>query len=185
MFYPTGKKETYKKTLIEYKNRGMDLESLINSSNDYYLENDKAVIYKKPTPIGLVDVDYKKGEIKSAYFASKSTLDYNGVYKGRYLDFDAKESHSKTSFPLSNISPHQIEHIKRVLRQDGITFLIVSIANCYYLLKGEDLLEFIKSNERKSIPLDYFKNNCMVIKEKLRPRLDYLEIVDKIYFKGE
>ena len=185
MFYPTGKKETYKKTLVEYKNRGMNLESLINAANDYYLDSDKAVIYKKPTPIGLVDVDYKKGEIKSAYFSSKSTLDYNGVYRGKYLDFDAKESHVKTSFPLSNISSHQIEHIKRVIKHGGIAFLIVSIGCCYYLLKGEDLLDFISNNERKSIPIDYFKKNCESIEEKLRPRLDYLKIIDKIYFEGE
>ena len=185
MFYPDGKKEIYKKNIIDYKNRGMNLESLINAANDYYLENDIAVIYKKPTPIGLVDVDYKKGEIKSAYFASKSTLDYNGVYKGKYLDFDAKESHAKTSFPLSNISAHQIEHIKKVLKQGGIAFLIIAIANNYYLIKGEDLLEFISKNDRKSIPFDYFKSNCHTIMERLRPRLDYLKVVDEIYFKGE
>ena len=182
MFYPNGQKETFKRNRIDYKNRGMNLETIINASNDYYLDNDIAVIYKKPTPIGLVDVDYKKGEIKSAYFASKSTLDYNGVYKGRYLDFDAKESHSKTSFPLSNISSHQIKHIERVIKQHGIAFLIVFIASNYYLLKGEDLLEFISCNKRKSIPLDYFMKNCHVIEEKLRPRLDYLKVIDEIYF---
>ena len=185
MFYPDGKKNTYKKNVIDYKNRGMNLESLINNANEYYLENDIAVIYKKPTPIGLVDVDYKKGEIKRAYFSSKSTLDYNGVYRGKYLDFDAKESHIKTSFPLSNISLHQIEHIKKVIKQDGIAFLIVAFSNTYYLLKGDNLLEFIENNNRKSIPLEYFKNNCYVIEEKLRPRLDYLRVIDKIYFKGE
>ena len=88
----------------------MNLESLINDANDYYLEMNKAVIYKKPTPIGLVDVDYKKGEIKKAFFKEKSTFDYNGIYKGKYIDFEAKESKSKTSFPLSNIHEHQIKH---------------------------------------------------------------------------
>lgn len=185
MFYPTGKKEIYKKTIIDYKNRGMELENIINTSNEYYLENDIAVIYKKPTPIGLVDVDYKKGEIKSAYFKEKSTLDYNGIYKGRYLDFDAKESHVKTSFPLSNISMHQIEHIRRVIKHDGIAFLIISINGSYFLLKGEELLKFIEENARKSIPYAYFKQNCKVINEKLRPRLDYLSAIDELYFKGE
>lgn len=185
MFYPTGQKKTYKKTIINYKNRGMDLESMINASNKYYLENDIAVIYKKPTPIGLIDVDYKKGEIKSAYFSSKSTLDYNGVYRGKYLDFDAKESHIKSSFPLSNISKHQIEHIRRIINHKGISFLIIYIANCYYLIKGEDLIDFIDNNKRKSIPLSYFEENCKKIEEKLNPRLDYLKVIDRLYFKGE
>ena len=53
----------------------MSLEGLINQANEYYLDEDKAVIYKKPTPIGLEKVDYKKGEIKKAHFQAKSTFD--------------------------------------------------------------------------------------------------------------
>lgn len=185
MFYPDGKRQSFKKNVIEYKNRGMDLESLINHANEYYLDNDIAVIYKKPTPIGLVDVDYKKGEIKSAFFKEKSTFDYNGIYKGCYIDFEAKESHVKTSFPLSNIHPHQITHLKRILHHGGIAFFIIYIASEYYLLKGEDFIEFIENNDRKSIPLSYFKDKCYKIEEKLRPTLDYIRIVDKVYFKGE
>ena len=100
LYYPSGLKKEYRKNVINYSNRGMNLEYLINNANKYYLENDIAVIHKKPTPIQLVDVDYKKNEIKKAYFKDKSTLDYNGLYKGKYIDFDAKEAHTKTSFPL-------------------------------------------------------------------------------------
>ena len=68
MKYPGNINKTYKRE-INYKNRGMDLECLINEACKYYLENDMAVIYKKPTPIGVVDVDYKNGAvIKKAYF---------------------------------------------------------------------------------------------------------------------
>ncbi len=185
MFYPTGQKKEYQKSVITYKNRGMSLENLINSANEYYLDNDLAAIYKKPTPIGLVSVDYKKNEIKKAYFKDKSTLDYNGLYKGKYLDFDAKESHSHTSFSLSNIHEHQIKHISRVLRLGGIAFLIVYINYKYYILRGEDLIDFIDNNDRKSIPISFFKEKCYEIEERLRPTLDYLKIVDKIYFKGD
>lgn len=183
MLYPGSSKKVYQKTVINYKNRGMSLESLINTANDYYIEIDKAVIYKKPTPIGLVNVDYKKNEIKKAYFKDKSTFDYNGIYKGKYIDFEAKESHNKTSFPLSNIHAHQIEHLKRVLRHGAISFFIVYINDEYYLMKGEDFLDFINNNTRKSIPYDFFKEKCYRIKEKLRPNIDYLEVVDEVYFK--
>lgn len=185
MNYPFVKSGKYKKNVIDYRNRGMDLESLINASNEYYLEISKAVIYKKPTPIGIINVDYSKNRITDAYFKDKSTFDYNGVYKNRYIDFEAKESHSKTSFPLSNIHPHQIEHLKRILKHGAISFLIVSIRDEYYLLKGEDLLAFIELNERKSIPYEFFKEKCYRIEEKLRPNLDYLSVVDEVYFKGE
>ena len=48
MNYPNKINKTYKKT-ISYANRGMDLENLINQINEFYLENNIAVIYKKPT----------------------------------------------------------------------------------------------------------------------------------------
>ncbi len=185
MNYPFKQREKYEKSVIDYRNRGMDLEALINQANDYYLDSDKAVIYKKPTPIGLIDVDYKKGRIKDAYFKDKSTFDYNGIYRGKYIDFEAKESHSRTSFPLKNIHPHQFLHLKRILKHGAIAFLIVEINDEYYLLDGMELLNFVDNNTRKSIPYEFFKKNAKEIKVKLRPTLDYLEVVDEVYFKGE
>lgn len=185
MNYPFASKDKYQKNVIDYRNRGMDLEGLINRANEYYLEEDRAVIYKKPTPIGILHVDYKVNRIKDAYFKDKSTFDYNGIYRGKYIDFEAKESRSKTSFPLHNIHEHQIEHLRRILKHGAISFLIVEIRNEYYLLRGEDLIEFIDTNTRKSIPYDFFTKKCFKIEEKLRPTIDYLSVVDRVYFKGE
>ena len=175
-------KKIYSKTNIQYGNRGMDLESDINITNKYYLDNNIAVIYKKPTPIKIIKVVYPQNMIKEAYFESPSTLDYNGIYKGRYLDFDVKETKSKTSFPLSNIHPHQLEHMRRVLEHQGITFLIVSFVTLdeIYLIKGEILLEEIKNNNRKSIPISVFREKCFKIKVKYSPRIDYLKVLDEV-----
>ena len=41
-----------------YKNRGMFLENIINDSNTYYNSIDKCLIYKKPTPIKVLNVSY-------------------------------------------------------------------------------------------------------------------------------
>ena len=166
--------------LINYGNRGMTLESDLNLTNDYYKENNIALIYKKPTPIKVLKVNETKTRIKDGYYEQKSTLDYNGVYHGKYLEFDAKETNSKTSFPITNIHLHQIEHIKNVIRHQGIVFLIIrfNYHNKTYLLPGNNLIEFLNTNERKSIPLEYFQNNCKEIILKYRPRLDYLKIID-------
>ena len=88
-----------------FANRGMRFEEAINQSNEYYLTHDKAVVHKKPTPLQIVKVDYPKRSaavIKEAYFRQPSTTDYNGVYQGYYLDFEAKETKNKRSFPLKN-----------------------------------------------------------------------------------
>lgn len=164
-----------------YANRGMVLEHDINETNEYYLIHNIALIYKKPTPIKVVQVEYPKNMIKEAYFNEPSTLDYNGIYKEKYLEFDAKETASKTSFPISNIHKHQLEHIKRVLYFGGIAFLIVRFTslNETYILLGNDLITFINSSKRKSIPITYFKEKGFLVELKYTPRLDYIKIIDK------
>ena len=166
--------------LINYGNRGMTLENDINLTNDYYKEKKIALIYKKPIPIKVLRVNDTKTRIKDGFYETKSTLDYSGIYKEKYIEFDAKETNSRTSFPLSNIHMHQIEHIKNIIYYGGIAFLIIRF-NSYnetYLLLGNDLISYIDSNTRKSIPYSYFKDNCKEIKLLYSPRLDYLKIID-------
>lgn len=155
----------------------MDLEELINNSNKYYLDEDIALIYKKPTPIGIKKTNYKNGTIEG-FFKEQSTLDYNGIYKGYYIDFDAKVTNSNTSFPLSNIHDHQLKHIEGIIRHGGISFLIISINEEIYLLSGEKLLQFIKDSNRKSIPYTYIKENAIKIDFTIKPTIDYLKAVD-------
>lgn len=184
MLYPGCIKKEYKRN-ISHKNRGMKLENLINETNEFYIENDIAIIYKKPTPILVCNVDYKKNKILEGYYKIPSTLDYNGIYKGKYIDFDAKETLNKTSFPLSNIHAHQLLHMKRVINHGGISFLIIKINSQYYLLDGKIIIDFIENNTRKSIPYDFIKEKGLIIKEGIRPALDYIKIIDKFYFKEE
>lgn len=186
--YPNGIKKTshnQKKLEINYKNRGMTLESDINISNEYYRDIDKAFIYKKPTPIKITKVDYPsrdKTVIKEAFFTVPSTTDYNGIYKGKYIDFEAKETKSKTAFALTNIHPHQIKHIENIYNHNGIAFLLIRFTslNETYLLTAEKFINYIKVTEKKSIPIKYFKENAYLIKDGYKPRIDYLKIIDNL-----
>ena len=184
MLYPNSINKDYKRN-ISHKNRGMKLENLINLSNEYYLDNDIAIIYKKPTPILVCSVDYKNNKILEGYYKIPSTLDYNGIYKGKYIDFDAKETLNKTSFPLQNLHEHQLLHMKRVIKHGGISFLIIKMNGFYYLLDGKDIINFIDNNKRKSIPFKFIEKNGKIIKEGISPALDYIHIIDEIYFKEE
>jgi recombination protein U len=188
MKYPDGtanKSNTY----INYSNRGMTLEDDINKTNEYYLTINKAIIHKKPTPIQVTKVDYSRNGtiIKEAYFKIPSTTDYNGLYKGKYIDFEAKESKNKNSFPLANIHPHQINHIRSIIEHNGIVFLIVRFTtlNVNYLIKGEDFISFVDNNQRSSIPISFFKEKAYEMEMNYNPRLDYLKIIDVIYFGGD
>ena len=170
----------------KYANRGMDLEYDINSTNKYYLDNNIAVIYKKPTPIRVSKVSYKNNNSKiitEAFYEMPSTTDYNGIYKGKYIEFEAKETQKKTSFPLANFHEHQLKYMKKVINHGGICFVIIKMNNQNYLLKGEDLIKFIDENTRKSIPYEYLKEKGIVIKESYNPALDYLKIVDEVYLE--
>lgn len=184
MKYPSGIKLNTTKN-ITYDNRGMNLEEDINITNRYYIDNNIAFIYKKPTPLQITKVEFSRNNaiIKEAYFKEPSTTDYNGLYKGKYIDFEAKETESKTSFPLKNIHKHQINHIKNIVNNNGIAFVIVRFnkLNKTFLLLGEDLIHFITNNDRKSIPLDFFNKNAYLIEEKYSPRIDYLKIIDLLY----
>ena len=166
--------------LINYGNRGMTLENDINLTNEYYKEKGIALIYKKPIPIKVLKINSTKTRIEDAFYEKKSTLDYSGIYQEKYLEFDAKETNSKTSFPLSNLHNHQYLHIKDILKFKGIAFLIVrfNYHNKTYLLKGQTLIDYIENTNKKSIPLSFFEDNCQEIKIKYTPRLDYLKIID-------
>ena len=187
MRYPSGINKTFIKEK-KFDNRGMNLEDDINASNEYYLINNIACIYKKPTPIKLVKVNYPsrcEAKITEAYFKTPSTTDYNGIYKGKYIDFEAKETKAN-SFPLENIHAHQIKHLNTIVNMGGIGFIIVlfSKINEIYLLEIKEFNNFIIDNKRKSIPLEYFKEKGYKIDYKFNPRIDYLKIIDKLYFNG-
>ena len=197
MRYPNGKpyqkKENEKegsakghRTLLSAANRGMSLEEDINLSNDFYRDSGIALINKRPTPINIVKVDYTHGaRITDAYFEKQSTTDYNGVYKGRYIDFEAKNTKSNTAFPLSNISEHQIVHLKNVIKHGGIAFFIISfqMKDEVYLLDASFVIEFYEHGKRKSIPYEVFQKEAVLIKQDYSPRLHYIDAVDQLYFK--
>ena len=137
--------------------------------------------------MNIVKVDYSKGaRIVDAYFEKQSTTDYNGVYKGRYLDFEAKNTKSKTSFPLANIASHQMEHLKNVLKHNGIAFFIVEFQTLKeaYLLDASFVIHFYENGERKSIPYEVFKKEGILIKQGYAPRLNYIDAVEEKYFKN-
>ncbi|HNX16158.1 MAG TPA: Holliday junction resolvase RecU [Bacilli bacterium] len=186
-YHPIAKAKKKSKEDISFSsaNRGMSLEEDINLSNDHYLTSGILLITKRPTPIRVVKVDYSKGaKIIDAFFQKQSTTDYNGVYKGRYIDFEAKSTKNRSCFPLSNVSLHQIEHLKNVLNFGGIAFFIIEFAyhDQVYLLDASYVIDCYEHGERKSIPFATVCEKGVLIKRGYNPRLDYLPALDNLYF---
>lgn len=176
-----------------HASRGTSLEEDLNASNEYYRQRGIALIYKKPTPVQVVHVDYPrrgKAKITEAYYRTPSTTDYNGLYKGRYIDFEAKQTQNRTSFPYYLVQPHQVSHLKAVHAQGGIGFFIVRFTSLKetYLVDAMELIDAMAQNQKKSIPHAWFAEHGIRLQEGLYPRLAYLKAVEQKYnsiIKGE
>jgi recombination protein U len=172
-------------TVDSYKNRGMSLENEINLTLTYFKDKNLALMQKRTTPINVVQVDYAKGAvITKAYFEKQSSTDYNGVYKGKYVDFEAKSTLQKTSLPIANISSHQIDHLKQVIALKGIAFFIIEFQSFQrvYLVKAEDIIRFMDEEKRKSLPYSWIVEHGHLIPEGLTPRFNFLPILDRLFF---
>lgn len=135
------------------KNRGMLLEQLINKTIKLYKENHIALIHKKEVPISFSKIvkDGNKLKVKDGFVKSKSTLDYFGVYNGKFIAFEAKSTKEK-SLPFSNIKEHQFKYMSEVVSHGGISFFIIGFYkyNEFYLFNYEVLSHINK----KSISID-------------------------------
>lgn len=189
--YPNKKNSVItKRNCDNYMGRGMSLEDDLNKSNEYYIASGRALIHKKPIPIQIVKVDYPQrscAKITEAYYKTPSTTDYNGIYRGKAIDFEAKETKSTTSFPFKNIHLHQIKHLERVLQHGGIGFMIIRFSNLdeTYLIDAQFMITQYYESTRKSIPYEILKEHGSLVKQGITPRLHYLDNVDELYFKED
>ncbi|MCH3904383.1 MAG: Holliday junction resolvase RecU [Lactobacillus sp.] len=170
---------------VNFSDRGMTLEQQLNESNKYYLSQGLAVVHKKPTPVQIVKVDYPKRSravIREAYFRQASTTDYNGVYQGYYLDFEAKETRNKSSFPLKNFHPHQISHLQACLDQNGICFTVLKFVTLdrYFIVPASVIIAAWQDPDHSSISLETIVSKSIELECGYRPPLPYLTAVDRL-----
>lgn len=132
-----------------------ELEKTANKANLNYRKEKKALIQKVPTPILYT----RKGLI-----AQQSTVDYTGILapKGKGIAFDAKETKSKTSFPLANIHDHQLTFLELFEALGGVAFFLIHFKSVHpkkaFVTPLSLVQKYWGGEVRKSIPLEDFKD---------------------------
>ena len=173
-----GRNQQYSRS---HANRGRIFENLIDMTNNQYRNNNFADVRKVPSPVKILNVtgNQVKGKLESATW-----VDYSGIYKGQSIVFDAKETKQK-NFPLSNLTKGQYEFLRSWHLKGAKAFLLI----CFwiegknepeiYLLKFEQLEAAWLAKDKdgsKSIPLQFFRDNCQRIKSGIYA-VHYLEAV--------
>ena len=164
-------------------NMGMQFEKDISKSCDYYREIGVADIYKRPTPIKVVKMSKKHpGMIEEAYFEEKSTTDYVGIYKGKYIDFECKETiHS--SVPYHMIREQQYRHLEFIDRLGGIGFFLVSFKTYQevYLMDAKIILNEVKEKKHPGFKREFFIENGVQVKRSYNPPYLLLDAIDETF----
>jgi recombination protein U len=155
----------------------MQLEQEIESSNLVYQHKGIAVIQKIATP--FKPIRDRKGNFSKLIPAKKSTVDFIGCLNGRGIAFDAKETIERTSFPLRNVHDHQTRYLKRYKDCGGYAFLLVRFVkhNETYILPIKEFIKWhdaVPNGGRKSIPYEWFLENCESVWSRNGIVLDYL-----------
>ncbi len=164
-------------------NMGMAFESDISKCCDYYRSKGIADIYKRPTPIKVVKMSKTKpGMIEEAYFEAKSTTDYVGIYKGKYIDFECKET-IHDSVPYHMIREQQYEHLSFILSLGGIGFFLVSFKSYQevYLMKASIILEAIKEKKHPGFKREFFMEHGIRLERSYLPPYKLIEAIDKAF----
>ncbi|WP_206773305.1 Holliday junction resolvase RecU [Bacillus cereus group sp. N6] len=165
------------------KNNGLSLERTINQSNEIYKQKSRALITKRSTPIQVLKSKGK--QIISGLYAKKSTVDYEGIYNGYAVAFEAKSTINSSSFPLKNIYEHQISYLEQAEKMGALCFFLLEFRtlNIVYLMPFKVVHGYIKRAQqgyRKSIPLNEFNLYGYKVCNQKEIPLDYLPYIDEL-----
>lgn len=133
--------------MINYQNRGMFLESIINKTIAYYDCHDWAIFHKKSLPIKFTGVEKNKMKLQTAWISAKSTVDYYGVYQGHFVAFEVKNTNTHR-FYLKNIKEHQSNYLKKVIKHHGISFYLIGFEkiNRYFIINADLVHNWLKKS---------------------------------------
>ena len=175
--YPNGSQYKPSSNPLTTISKGMDLEAMINNTNQFYYQNNLAWVVKYPTPIHVMQT--QGNFITKAVYNTPSCCDYIGFRKGHGFIFEAKTTQNKSRFYINQIAPHQLLHLHDALNQGCSAFIIVyfKIHQKTYFLDAAHLLNSIQ-NGVKSYTIEQFNQaHCLIESKNIQCPLDYLSFI--------
>lgn len=131
------------------KNKGMFLETILNYTIKYYYQEKIALFYQRPIDIIPVTTKFinNKKIITKGYFKAKSSTDFYGTYKGKYIEFEAKTC-NRNKFFWKQILQHQWLALENVEKFNGTSFIIIYFSqfNRFFLILYKELIKLKKQN---------------------------------------
>lgn len=124
-------------------------EELVNKTINWYLEEGIAYFRKSYVPMSICS-KYGGGACE-ARINDYADLDYYGVYKGRYISFEVKET-SKDYFLFSQIRPHQLQILFKLNELSATSFLLLNFAsydNSCFIVESGVLKELVSNNKKR------------------------------------
>jgi len=163
-------------------NRGMAFEQLINLANNQYKTKGLALINKRATPVKVLKS--KGTQVLRGFYEAKSTVDYDGVYNGRAITFEAKSVSGKR-FDLKNIHDHQLQYLENAEKHGAVSFLLIEFRDTKEIFFTplsmiRLAVKRAKDGGRKSIPIDEFQVYATEVNQGRGVALDYLAAVDEL-----
>ncbi|MFK3938917.1 Holliday junction resolvase RecU [Alkalihalobacillus sp. NPDC078783] len=168
-----------------YANRGQAFEMAINFVNQQYKNMGVALINKRPTPVKVFKT--RGRDILKAQWEAKSTVDYDGVYKGKAIAFEAKSVGEKR-FDLDLLKAHQLQYLIDAEKNGAISFVLIEFRNHHLIFycPVSFIAHYVKAAEtggRKSIPIADFEVYAYEVERGRQVTLDYLAVIDHLQEK--
>ena len=160
------------------KNKGMYIETIVNNSIKFYCLNKIALFRKQGLQIKVISVndDNVVGKL-----ASKCDVDYYGIYKGRFIAIETKQT-KNNFFDVRNILDHQIDFLTNIINYGGLSYLIIYFQNSntvYFIDYQKFYFSFIKSmTAKKRIYEVWFTKNATKLEVIYPGRVDFIKKIE-------
>ncbi len=144
-----------------------------------YQRGGVALINKRPTPVKVIKS--KGSQVIKGFYEAKSTVDYDGVYKGRAIAFEAKSTENPGRFDLKNIAQHQLDYLEKAEKMGAICFFLIEFSKdkSVFVVPLSVIQSYVRMSHqpkgKKSIP----RADLYLVEQTERAPVDYLQYVDE------